>query len=59
MVVLGGPVAEAGEFLIKHVRTAVMRHALASNGVTIVPSTLGDRAELMGAVLLAMDLTKL
>jgi predicted NBD/HSP70 family sugar kinase len=59
MVVFGGPVAEAGDFLLKHVRAAVTRYALDPNGVTIATSTLGDRAELTGAVLLAMDLTKL
>jgi predicted NBD/HSP70 family sugar kinase len=58
MVVLGGPVAEAGELLIDRVRASVAHHALVPNGVTIVPSRLGDRAELTGAVLLAMDQTQ-
>jgi N-acetylglucosamine repressor len=58
MVVIGGPIAEAGELLLKSVRTAVAHHALAPNGVAIVPSALGDRAELTGAVLLAMDQTQ-
>ena len=56
MIVLGGPVAEAGE-LLREVRASVARHALLPNGVAIVPSALGDRAELTGAVLLAMDQT--
>jgi hypothetical protein len=33
----------------------VARHALLPHGVAIVPSTLGDRAELAGGVLLAME----
>jgi predicted NBD/HSP70 family sugar kinase len=58
MVVLGGPVAEAGELLLEGVRKAVAEHALVSSGVAIVASRLGDRAELTGAVLLAMDQTQ-
>jgi glucokinase-like ROK family protein len=58
MVVLGGPVAQAGELLLDRVRAAVARHALVPSGVAIVASRLGDRAELTGAVLLAMDQTQ-
>jgi hypothetical protein len=36
-------------------RASVDRHALQPRGVRIVPSSLGTRAELIGAVLLAMD----
>src|SRR5581483_11445798 len=57
MVVLGGPVAQVGETLLREVRASVARHALLPHGVAIVPSTLGDRAELTGAVLLAMERT--
>jgi N-acetylglucosamine repressor len=59
MIVLGGPVAKAGEALLREVRASVARHALLPHGVAIVPSTLGDRAELTGAVLLAMEKTVL
>ena len=57
MIVLGGPVAQVGETLLREVRASVARHALLPHGVAIVPSTLGDRAELQGAVLLAMERT--
>ncbi len=57
MVVLGGPVAQAGEVVLSAVRASVERHALLPKGVAIVPSALGDRAEITGAVLLAMDQT--
>ncbi len=57
MIVLGGSVAAAGEALLREVRGAVARHALLPHGVAIVPSALGDKAELMGAVLLAMEPT--
>jgi predicted NBD/HSP70 family sugar kinase len=55
MIVLGGPVIQAGEYLLREVRASVARHALLPHGVAIVPSTLGDRAELSGGVLLAME----
>ena len=55
MIVLGGPVAQAGDVLLEAVRASVARHALLPKGVAIVPSALPDRAELTGAVLLAMD----
>lgn len=57
MIVLGGPVALAGEAFLREVRGAVARHALLPHGVAVVPSTLGDKAELTGAVLLAMERT--
>ena len=57
MIVLGGSVAAAGEPLLREVRSAVARHALLPHGVAIVPSALGDKAELIGAVLLAMERT--
>jgi predicted NBD/HSP70 family sugar kinase len=55
MIVVGGPVAMAGEALLREVRGSVARHALLPHGVAIVPSALGDKAELTGAVLLAME----
>jgi glucokinase-like ROK family protein len=56
MVVLGGAVVgEVGDCLLEPVRASVARHALQADGVRIVPSVLGDRAELIGAVLVAMD----
>jgi glucokinase-like ROK family protein len=55
MVVLGGAVAQAGETLVGPVRASVARHSLLSAGVAVVPSTLGNRAELTGAVYMAID----
>jgi predicted NBD/HSP70 family sugar kinase len=55
MIVIGGPVIEAGESFLREVRASVARHALLPQGVAIVPSTLADRAELTGSVLLAME----
>jgi N-acetylglucosamine repressor len=55
MIVIGGSVIEAGETFLREVRASVARHALLPHGVAIVPSTLGDRAELTGSVLLAME----
>ena len=55
MVVLGGAVAQAGETLVGPVRASVARHSLLSAGVAVVPSTLGNRAELTGAVFMAID----
>jgi N-acetylglucosamine repressor len=55
MVVLGGAVAQAGETLVGPVRASVARHSLLSAGVAIVPSTLGNRAELTGAIFMAID----
>jgi predicted NBD/HSP70 family sugar kinase len=57
MIVLGGSVAAAGDALMREVRASVARHALLPRGVAIVPSALGDKAELTGAVLLAMEPT--
>jgi len=53
--VLGGAVAQAGETLVGPVRASVARHSLLSAGVAVVPSTLGNRAELTGAVFMAID----
>jgi hypothetical protein len=55
MVVLGGAVAQAGETLVGPVRASVARHSLLPGGVAVVPSTLGNRAELTGAVFMAID----
>jgi N-acetylglucosamine repressor len=55
MVVLGGRVVQAGEYLLEPVRASVARHAMRSAGIPIVPSTVGDDIMLEGAVLLAME----
>jgi predicted NBD/HSP70 family sugar kinase len=58
LVVLGGPLAAAaGPALFDPVRASVARHALVPQGIAVIPSSLSDRADLVGAVLLAMDHT--
>jgi glucokinase len=57
VVVLGGGIAQAGEMLLAPVRASVARHALASHvdRLEIVLATLGERAGVMGAGLLAWE----
>jgi len=55
MVVLGGRVILAGESLLDPVRASVARHAMRSDGIPIVSSTVGDDIMLRGAVLLALE----
>ena len=56
-VVVGGTVAEAGDLLLEPIRRAVRRHAVprAADRVVIVPSELGPRAEVLGALALAVS----
>jgi len=60
-LVIGGDMAQAGEFLLESVRDGVRRHALASvsSTLTLSVSSLGDRSGVMGALLLALDHTEL
>jgi predicted NBD/HSP70 family sugar kinase len=55
MVVLGGRVIQAGECLLEPIRASVARHAMRSEGIPVVPSTVGDDIMLRGAVLLALE----
>ncbi len=60
IIVVGGRMAAAGDLLLEPARTGLRRHALDSVAQTpIVGSSLGDRASLVGAVLLAADHTEL
>jgi predicted NBD/HSP70 family sugar kinase len=54
-IVVGGELAAAGEALLAPVRNAIARHAIrpAAADVQVVPSALGDRAEVLGALILA------
>jgi predicted NBD/HSP70 family sugar kinase len=54
-IVLGGELAAAGDALLQPVRTAIARHAIhpAAQDVRVVRSALGDRAEVLGALVLA------
>jgi predicted NBD/HSP70 family sugar kinase len=55
IVVLGGELAAAGEALLDPVRAEIARHAIApaARDVRVVRSRLGDRAEVLGALILA------
>jgi len=55
-VVVGGELAGTGDLLLAPLRDAVRRYALpaAAEAVTIVPGELGDRAELLGALVLVV-----
>ncbi len=55
LVVLGGKVMEAQDYILEGARASVARHTLRASKVEVVASTLGDRAGLMGSVLAAMD----
>jgi glucokinase-like ROK family protein len=56
LIVLGGPLAEAGDLLLSAVRGSLHRHALDATQVDVVRSELGAQAELIGAVLLGVGL---
>lgn len=57
MVVLAGPYTAAGEILLGPLRASAARHAIRPEGVEIVPSTLRERADLVGSVLMVMEQT--
>jgi predicted NBD/HSP70 family sugar kinase len=60
IVVVGGDMARAGELLLESARIGLRRHALDSVALTrVVASELGERASLVGAVLLAAERTDL
>lgn len=60
-IIIGGDMARAGEMLLAPVRMGLRRHALPSvaRGTTVSPAELGDRASVIGALLLALDRTEL
>jgi predicted NBD/HSP70 family sugar kinase len=55
LVVLGGRVMEAADYILEGARASVARHTLRASKVEVVASTLGDRAGLMGSVIAATD----
>jgi predicted NBD/HSP70 family sugar kinase len=60
LVVVGGDMARAGELLLESARIGLRRHALDAVAATPVEaSELGERASLVGAVLLAAERTEL
>jgi predicted NBD/HSP70 family sugar kinase len=56
-IVVGGDMAQAGDMLLDAIRVGLRRHALGSLGATLELRTtlLGDRASVLGAVLLALE----
>jgi predicted NBD/HSP70 family sugar kinase len=56
-VVLGGDLAEAGELVLGPIRESVARYAIpsAARRLAIVPGSLGARAEVLGALALALS----
>lgn len=58
LLVVGGDLARAGELLLEPARVGLRRHALDAVATTpVVASELGERASLVGAVLLAAERT--
>ena len=59
VVVVGGELAEAGETFIAPLRAAVQRGALPNRiaPLEVVPSALGTRAEVVGALVMALQST--
>lgn len=60
VIVIGGELAEAGDPLLSAVHSGLRRHALPDVAATpVVLSGFGDRAAVVGALLLAADATEL
>lgn len=60
IVLIGGDMARAGDLLLEPVRIGLRRHALDTAANTpVAAGVLGERASLVGAVLLAADHTEL
>ncbi len=60
LVVVGGEMARAGDLLLDSARIGLRRHALDAVAATpVLASELGERASLVGAVLLAAEQTEL
>lgn len=55
LVVVGGPLTQAGELYLDAVRGSFQRHALAVTAVPVVASRLGTDAPLLGAVETVVD----
>ncbi|AIY03477.1 transcriptional regulator/sugar kinase [Arthrobacter sp. PAMC 25486] len=56
MIVVGGPLAPLGETLLAPIRRGLVRHAVPAvgEGTAVLMSSLGDRAEALGAISLAL-----
>jgi predicted NBD/HSP70 family sugar kinase len=57
MIMIGGDLSEAGDQLLAGVREVVYQRstALATNGLTITSSTMGDRAGIVGAAAMVIE----
>jgi len=57
LFIVGGTLAEAGPLMFDAIRQALVRHTvnLVHRDLRVVPSTLGHRAEVFGAVALALE----
>jgi predicted NBD/HSP70 family sugar kinase len=56
LIIVGGELGRAGDVLLDPLRHALSRSAVASavDAVSVVQGTLGDRAEMLGAVALVL-----
>jgi predicted NBD/HSP70 family sugar kinase len=61
LVVVGGELAETGDLLMRPLREAVRRRVLLNqiSPLEVVPASLGSRAEVIGALVLALQSTAL
>jgi predicted NBD/HSP70 family sugar kinase len=61
LIVVGGDMARAGDLLLDHVRVGLRRHSLPAVAArtTVTLAALGDRASVIGALLLAVERTEL
>jgi predicted NBD/HSP70 family sugar kinase len=60
-IVVGGDMSQAGDMLLDPVRVGLRRHALASvaSQTVVKAAELGDRASVIGALMVALDRTEL
>lgn len=56
IIVVGGPLASLGDILLDPIRRGLLRHAvpIIGSATTVIMSSLGDRAESLGAVSLVL-----
>ncbi|MDQ6640998.1 MAG: ROK family protein [Actinomycetota bacterium] len=60
VIVVGGDMGKAGDLFLDSARSGLRRHVLSGAATTpVVPAKLGDRASVIGAMLLAIDATDL
>jgi predicted NBD/HSP70 family sugar kinase len=60
VIIVGGDMSHAGELLLESARLGLRRHVLAGTSTTpVCVAELGDRASMIGALVLAIDATDL